>query len=299
MHVQVLLRRALILLALLVSGYATSYATPNLTLPLRPVEASQATEVRYISPDTLDPTLPGVGTNRYSYSLNNPINNSDPNGHIVDTAWDAANAGYGWYSAYENWNQGNYGWAAIDAAGAAVDTVAAATPFVPGGVTAVIHGPAKIGKVLDAVVGTSKAVDPGWASKISGTAQKAGKDSWHADVSYQKAVEFAKDPNVASVHMNQTIDTALGTKGVSQRRPDVTVVYKDGTTVRFCECVSPSQTFKSQIEKGAEMRKDAAKAGKDANVDVTRRGGDGDPTGGKATGSAETGASFFDLSSWF
>ncbi|MBK5571668.1 RHS repeat-associated core domain-containing protein, partial [Ensifer sp. SSB1] len=36
---------------------------------------------RFISPDTWDPTQPGVGTNRYSYAGNDPVNNSDPNGH--------------------------------------------------------------------------------------------------------------------------------------------------------------------------------------------------------------------------
>lgn len=36
---------------------------------------------RFISPDTMDPTLPGVGTNRYAYAENDPINKSDPNGH--------------------------------------------------------------------------------------------------------------------------------------------------------------------------------------------------------------------------
>jgi hypothetical protein len=36
---------------------------------------------RFISPDDWDPTKPGVGTNRYAYSENDPINKSDPNGH--------------------------------------------------------------------------------------------------------------------------------------------------------------------------------------------------------------------------
>ncbi|MCP9229980.1 hypothetical protein NMG46_06935 [Mesorhizobium sp. LMG 17147] len=39
---------------------------------------------RFISPDDWDPTLPGVGTNRYAYAQNDPINKSDPNGHAVD-----------------------------------------------------------------------------------------------------------------------------------------------------------------------------------------------------------------------
>ena len=41
----------------------------------------QAANARFISPDDWDPTLPGVGTNRYAYSQNDPVNKSDPNGH--------------------------------------------------------------------------------------------------------------------------------------------------------------------------------------------------------------------------
>lgn len=65
------------------SGTAGAYAAatygphfvrqPNARHDLQPV--------RFISPDTLDPTTPGVGTNRYSYALNDPVNKSDPNGH--------------------------------------------------------------------------------------------------------------------------------------------------------------------------------------------------------------------------
>jgi hypothetical protein len=36
---------------------------------------------RFISPDDWDPTLPGVGTNRYAYAANDPVNKADPNGH--------------------------------------------------------------------------------------------------------------------------------------------------------------------------------------------------------------------------
>lgn len=36
---------------------------------------------RFVSPDTWDPLQPGVGTNRYAYADNDPINKSDPNGH--------------------------------------------------------------------------------------------------------------------------------------------------------------------------------------------------------------------------
>nr|MCC5641177.1 RHS repeat-associated core domain-containing protein [Nostoc sp. CHAB 5844] len=40
----------------------------------------------FVSPDVLDPWLPGVGTNRYGYSLNDPINLADKNGHWANVA---------------------------------------------------------------------------------------------------------------------------------------------------------------------------------------------------------------------
>ena len=42
--------------------------------------ASQASAM-FIQPDWLDPTQQGVGTNRYAYSGNDPINQRDPNGN--------------------------------------------------------------------------------------------------------------------------------------------------------------------------------------------------------------------------
>ena len=36
---------------------------------------------RFVSPDDWDPTLPGVGTNRYAYAGNDPVNKADANGH--------------------------------------------------------------------------------------------------------------------------------------------------------------------------------------------------------------------------
>ena len=36
---------------------------------------------RFLNPDTFDPTQAGVGTNRYAYSGNDPVNGSDPSGH--------------------------------------------------------------------------------------------------------------------------------------------------------------------------------------------------------------------------
>ncbi|RVP95263.1 RHS repeat-associated core domain-containing protein, partial [Sinorhizobium meliloti] len=44
---------------------------------------------RFISPDSWSPTIEGVGTNRYAYAANDPINKSDPNGHAwLNEGWD-------------------------------------------------------------------------------------------------------------------------------------------------------------------------------------------------------------------
>jgi hypothetical protein len=52
---------------------------------------------RFISPDDWDPTKEGVGTNRYAYAGNDPVNLSDPGGHttiaIVNTGWSDLHTG--------------------------------------------------------------------------------------------------------------------------------------------------------------------------------------------------------------
>ena len=65
-----------------VFGAAEAYAGAAFGPNLKPVAGrDQIVPVRFISPDTMDPTMPGVGTNRYAYSQNDPVNKSDPNGH--------------------------------------------------------------------------------------------------------------------------------------------------------------------------------------------------------------------------
>jgi RHS repeat-associated protein len=64
---------------------------------------------RFISPDNLDPTDAGVGTNRYAYAGNDPINKSDPSGHDIlygpYNSWDLPDE----LTPYEN-----AGWTGID-----------------------------------------------------------------------------------------------------------------------------------------------------------------------------------------
>lgn len=55
-----------------------------LTLASTMTIATQAQAI-FTSPDPLDPTIPGVGTNRYSYSFNDPINGRDPSGYCEES----------------------------------------------------------------------------------------------------------------------------------------------------------------------------------------------------------------------
>jgi RHS repeat-associated protein len=47
---------------------------------------------RFLSADTLDPNVPGVGTNRYAYSSNDPVNRSDRNGQTEESETEGKGA---------------------------------------------------------------------------------------------------------------------------------------------------------------------------------------------------------------
>lgn len=57
------------------------------------LSCANTANARFLTPDTWDPILAGVDFNRYAYGANDPINQSDPNGHIIGkAASDAAKA---------------------------------------------------------------------------------------------------------------------------------------------------------------------------------------------------------------
>jgi RHS repeat-associated protein len=93
---------------------------------------------QFLQPDWFEVMEAGVGTNRFSYSFNDPVNKWDPNGNVVESPWDALNVALGAVSLASNVYTGNYWGAALDAAGIVVDGFATAVPGVPGGASAAI-----------------------------------------------------------------------------------------------------------------------------------------------------------------
>ncbi len=76
--------------------------------------------------------------NRYAYVGWRPNEATDPTGEIAETPWDAASLGLGLTSLAYNAVEGNWAAAGLDAFGVALDAVATATPFLPGGASVAI-----------------------------------------------------------------------------------------------------------------------------------------------------------------
>jgi hypothetical protein len=88
-----ILLAGLLILTGISSAYAGAFSGGRLEFAtVQSSDGLPVAPVRFISPDTMDPTKPGVGTNRYAYSGNDPINKSDPNGHVWGLVSKAAKA---------------------------------------------------------------------------------------------------------------------------------------------------------------------------------------------------------------
>lgn len=114
--------------------------------------------------------------NLYTYVGNDPVNNVDSTGKIVETWWDVTNVVMGGVSLAKNLAIGNYAGAALDAAGMIVDTAAALTPGAPGGAGTLIKASRESGEVIAREITLSRAKH-GEAAQHAADAIAAGKPS--------------------------------------------------------------------------------------------------------------------------
>jgi RHS repeat-associated protein len=70
--------------------------------------------------------------NRYTYTNNNPYKYIDPSGKYAELGLEAASLALGVFSFQKSFDSGNYGDAALDAAGVAFDAAISVIPLVPG-----------------------------------------------------------------------------------------------------------------------------------------------------------------------
>ena len=86
------------------------------------------------------------------------MNFVDPDGKAIETAWDIASIGLGIGSLVKNIKDGNIKGAIGDGLGIAADVVAAAVPFLPGGVGA-LRAAAKTVNAVDNLTDAAKAAN--------------------------------------------------------------------------------------------------------------------------------------------
>ena len=149
---------------------------------------------RFLSPDEFtggpvdafsssDPLPPGAlpyaditnpqSLNKYTYTFNNPLKYTDPDGHLVETLWDAANVVLGVNSFVDNVKAGNVGAAVLDAVGVVADVAAAVAPGVPGGAGAAIKAARAADKVDDALDAVRAADNVADATKAASKVDEA------------------------------------------------------------------------------------------------------------------------------
>jgi RHS repeat-associated protein len=69
-------------------GYINEKYDPETGLQYNHFRYMDPDLARFINPDTWDPILAGVDINRYAYAGNDPVNQSDANGHITQSPWN-------------------------------------------------------------------------------------------------------------------------------------------------------------------------------------------------------------------
>jgi RHS repeat-associated protein len=212
----------------------------------------------FLQPDWFEVLRPGVGTNRFSYSFNDPVNKLDPTGNTaeaiaLEAELDAMRAsGTAQYQVLNliadqarrqaDGSRQNEIFAQIAAESQqmAIDQAMA----ILGSSNPQSTGP----QPRPGFVVPTRLTAP---TKILGNPQVTrGADGLiHAATSVKLVIEqvLTLGPrNVSAIHFNRPLSAIFGIG--DRRRPDVTIVTRDGCVV-LCEVASRTQTLASQLSK--------------------------------------------------
>ncbi len=182
---------------------------------------------RFLSPDTWDPTIPGVDINRYAYAGNDPINGLDPSGHIFETPWDVANVVYDVGEIAVGvgvgvWT-GDYSIAKNGVIDLGVDAASTLIPGVPAGSSKAIRITARYGdKTIDVAKNAARNAERATRQSFRSALERAGKmtagqGAHHMVRPNSKAADILKrhgiDPQDIANGVGLNIHARRGVKG--------------------------------------------------------------------------------------
>jgi RHS repeat-associated protein len=174
----------------------------------------------------------------YSYTHNNPVKYTDPDGQWLESAWDAVSLGMGVASFVSNVREGN-GWAAaVDAVGIVADGAALVLPVVPGGAGALI----KAGRAAEKGVEVVKAVDR------ARDAERAVEGAVDTAKATAKAAETGGD---AAKTANRATPSGSPCPTPNSFLPDTQVLMADGTHKAISDVQVGDEVLATDPETGA------------------------------------------------
>ncbi len=175
------------------------------------------------------------------YSAGNTNLYQDPDGYFLESAWDAANVAMGVASFVNNVSEGNYGAAAVDAIGVALDTGATVIPGAPGGAGTLIKVARGADKAADAVKAFNRGADVAQGVDKAVGAAKSAENAGGAVkclLCFEAGTEVVALDGEVPIESIQAGDVVLATADVRGGDDAWVQVNQDASEVSWCDRVA-------------------------------------------------------------